>query len=87
MRAGELLLALAGSMAMLMAQAQQDWNRLPGGDVINSTEYLGARLGSSVPLVLKTVPALPIDFYTTDIFRARINPRGEVPLVEHLPEH
>ncbi|HNO05807.1 MAG TPA: hypothetical protein PKK49_10980, partial [Flavobacteriales bacterium] len=85
MRAGELLLALAGSMAMLMAQAQQDWNRLPGGDVINSTEYLGARLGSSVPLVLKTVPALPIDFYTTDIFRARINPRVQYPLLNTFP--
>ena len=70
---------------MLMAQAQQDWNRLPGGDVINSTEYLGARLGSSVPLVLKTVPALPIDFYTTDIFRARINPRVQYPLLNTFP--
>ena len=31
---------------MYMARAQ-DWNRLPGGNLINGTEWLGAAAGST----------------------------------------
>lgn len=57
---------------MQMAPAQ-DWNRFPGGDVINSTEYLGARAGSTVPLQIKTVPDLPIEWWTENARRMRLS--------------
>ncbi len=50
------------------------WNDF-GGNSISSTEYLGANASSTVPLLLKTVANQPIDFSTTDLFRARINER------------
>lgn len=78
MNTRHFFLALAGSLTMQMVHGQ-DWNRLPGGDVINTTEYLGAALGSTVPLQLKTVGILPIDFYTTNTFRMRLNPRVTYP--------
>ncbi len=62
---------MAISMAMLCLG--QDWNRLPGGDVINSTEYVGARAGSTVPLRLSTIPSLPIEFRTANTLRMRLN--------------
>jgi len=43
--------------------------------VIGTTEYLGARAGSTVPLRLTTIPAtLPIEFRTANIERMRLNP-------------
>ncbi|HEX2616063.1 MAG TPA: hypothetical protein VHL57_00905, partial [Flavobacteriales bacterium] len=52
----------------------QDWNRIPGGDVINSTDYIGARAGSTVPLLLKTIPNLSVDLATSNTLRMRLNP-------------
>ncbi|MBL8011925.1 MAG: tail fiber domain-containing protein [Flavobacteriales bacterium] len=79
---------------MAWASQGQDWNRLPGGDVITGTEYLGAAAGSSVPLHLRTIPNLSIDFSTTDLRRMRLYPNqttnlpllgggGTVPVVQN----
>ncbi len=57
---------------MQMVQGQ-DWNRLPGGNVINTTEWLGADFGSTIPLSIETRADQPIDFSTSNQFRARIN--------------
>ncbi|MBL0126041.1 MAG: hypothetical protein IPP83_01010 [Flavobacteriales bacterium] len=53
----------------------QDWLAFPGtGNAINSTEYLGANATSTVPLLLKTVPDLSIDFSTSNLLRLRLMP-------------
>jgi hypothetical protein len=62
-----VLLAMHGAFG-------QEWNRIPGGDVINTTEYVGARAGSTVPLLLKTIPDLRIDFSTSNTHRMGLNP-------------
>ncbi|HRN38458.1 MAG: hypothetical protein M9900_05410 [Flavobacteriales bacterium] len=47
-----------------------------GGNFISTTtQYLGCDGGSNQPLRLMTKASYPIDFSTTDIFRARINPQ------------
>src|SRR4030095_7794127 len=54
----------------------QNWNAgpvPPPGNVIGSTEYLGAAATSTVPLLLKTVPNLPIYFSTNNVNRMRLN--------------
>ena len=56
----------------------QDWNT--GGNLINgTTQYLGCDAFSTQPLRLKTVANQPIDFSTSDIFRARINKKLTYP--------
>ncbi|MBK8615372.1 MAG: hypothetical protein IPN85_18370 [Flavobacteriales bacterium] len=70
-------LSIALSLLMSASLMAQSWDRLPGGNIINGTEYLGAATGSTVPLLLKTVPPLlSIDLATTDILRARLKPTG-----------
>jgi len=46
-----------------------------GNTILTTTEYLGCDALSTQPLRLKTVANQPIDFSTSDIFRARINKR------------
>ncbi|MCB0774321.1 MAG: hypothetical protein KDB93_13210, partial [Flavobacteriales bacterium] len=58
----QFLLALAGSLAMQLAQGQY-WNRLPGGNVISTTEWLGADFGSTIPLRIQTRANQPIEWY------------------------
>ncbi len=62
-------------LAVLVSQRSnaQDWNRLPGGNIINATEWLGADVGSTVPLRIETRANLPIDWYTTALHRMRLN--------------
>lgn len=71
-----LLLAASVSLYSL----GQTWQAGPGGggggNVINTTEYLGARAGSTVPVRIKTIPGLPIEFYTNDVLRMRLSPTG-----------
>ncbi|MBZ0204768.1 MAG: hypothetical protein K8H89_00485 [Flavobacteriales bacterium] len=71
MKTKQLLLALAGSLAMQMAQAQP-WNKLPGGDVINTTEWFGADFNSTIPLSIETRANQPINFSTNNIQRMRL---------------
>ena len=59
--------------------SQVDWHASPGGNSIGSTEYLGANSTSTVPLLLKTVANLPIDFWTSNTFRMRLNKRITYP--------
>ena len=66
-------IALALALSTAFAGFGQDWNRLPGGDVISGSEYLGAAAGSLVPLRLKTVANQPIELTTYDVLRARLN--------------
>jgi hypothetical protein len=75
----ERVILLTIAMSAGMVSFGQDWNRLPGGNVINSTEYLGAATGSTVPLLLKTVANQPIDLYTSSTFRMRLNKRITYP--------
>lgn len=49
----------------------QDWNT--GGNGISGFEYLGADGTSTVPLHLRTVPNLSIDFSTNNVLRMRLN--------------
>ena len=59
---------------MQLAQGQQQyWNRLPGGNLINTTEWLGADFGSSIPLRIQTRANQPIDFSTANLLRVRLN--------------
>ena len=58
--------------ATAMVANAQDWNRIPGGDVIGSTEYVGAAAASTVPFHLQTVPNLPIHFSTNSVNRMRL---------------
>ena len=42
------------------------------GDVITTTEYLGANANSTIPLELKTIPNLDINFYTNNTKRISV---------------
>ncbi len=65
---------------MQMAQAQQPyWNSSPGGNVITTTEWLGADFGSLIPLRIQTRANQPIDFSTANLLRAQINERVTYP--------
>lgn len=68
------IIAMGFSCLIMQEGSAQDWNRLPGGDIINGTEWLGADLGSTVPLRLETRVNQPIDWYTSAIQRARLYP-------------
>ncbi len=61
-------------LAVLISQRSiaQDWNRLPGGNVINGTEWFGAAPGSTVPLRIETRVNQPIQFRTDNILRMRL---------------
>ncbi len=63
----------------ILGYNQVDWHANPGGNTIIGTEYLGAAAGSSIPLQLKTVPDQPIDFYTSNTFRMRLNQKLSYP--------
>jgi hypothetical protein len=52
----------------------QAWTRLPGGDLITSTEYIGAGSGSLVPLRIMTLPRLSIDLFTEGRMRWQLLP-------------
>ncbi len=52
----------------------QPWDQL-GNTISSPTYYLGGDGSSTYPLNLKTRANQPIDFSTTDLFRARINER------------
>jgi hypothetical protein len=54
--------------AALVSQGQA-WNAVPGGNVINGTEYLGARVGSTVPLRFTTIPNLRMEWRTNNVLR------------------
>lgn len=72
---------LLGACSALNAQ---DWNT--GGNFINTTtQYLGCNGASTQPLRLKTEVNQPIDFYTSDQFRARINKKLIYPTVNGFP--
>ena len=74
-----------GCMTVLLVSLQanaQFWNT--AGNNVVGTDYLGAALGSTVPLQLKTVGILPIDFYTTNTFRMRLNPTVTYPTLNGL---
>lgn len=65
---------LLGACSALNAQWQT------GGNTISlPTQYLGCDAASTQPLRLKTVANQPIDFSTSDIFRARINKKLTYP--------
>ncbi len=52
----------------------QEWNRVPGGNIISATEWLGADVGSTVPLRIETRVDQPIEFFTETDERMRISP-------------
>ena len=58
---------------MQLAQGQY-WNRLPGGNVISTTEWLGADFGSTIPLRIQTRANQPIEWYTDAVQRMRLMP-------------
>lgn len=62
-------IALVAMLNLTVAYSQ--WNDF-GGNNINSTEFLGADGLSTVPLLLKTIPDLSIDFSTSNALRARL---------------
>jgi hypothetical protein len=73
MKTKELLLALAGSLAMQMAQAQQPyWNSFPGGNVINNNEWMGADVNSTIPLSFETRVNQPMQWRTNNVLRMRL---------------
>ncbi len=63
-------------LAVLISQRSiaQDWNRIPGGNIINATEWLGADVGSTVPLRIETRVTQPIEWYTNTIRRMTLSP-------------
>jgi hypothetical protein len=72
----ERISIIAIGMTCLIVQpgSAQDWSRLPGGNIINNNEWLGAAPGSTIPLRIETRVNQPIDFYTSAIHRMRLNP-------------
>lgn len=68
------LYAAIAALAALQYGNAQDWQRLPGGDLINNTEWIGADVGSTIPFHLRTIPDLSIDFSTSNTMRMRILP-------------
>ena len=72
-------LLLASCLTFVLSDASAQWFTT-GNTVTSLTDYLGCNLSSTVPLQLKTVGILPIDFYTSNTFRMRLNPRITYPL-------
>jgi hypothetical protein len=61
--------------AAMLGYSQTEWHANPPGNTILGGEYLGCNALSTQPLRLTTVADQPIDFSTSDRFRARINQR------------
>ncbi len=63
-------------LAWLTAQpgSAQFWNRLPGGNLINNNEWLGADVGSTIPLSIETRVNQPIQWRTNNVLRMRLLP-------------
>lgn len=61
-------------LAVVAAQAgyAQFWNRLPGGNTINTNEWLGADAFSTIPLSIETRANLPIQWRTNNVQRMRL---------------
>lgn len=62
------------TLCLAWASQGQDWNRVPGGDVITGTNWFGARPGSTIPLRIETRVNQPIQLYTNSVKRLRLNP-------------
>jgi hypothetical protein len=73
MRTIAFLLTGLAFLAILPGHAQF-WNRLPGGNNITSTEWLGADVGSTVPFRIETRANQPIDLYTNAVRRIMLQP-------------
>ncbi|MBK8581667.1 MAG: hypothetical protein IPL86_07505 [Flavobacteriales bacterium] len=74
MKIRNIFLALAGALALQMAQAQQQyWNSLPGGNVINNNEWMGADVNSTIPLSFETRVNQPMQWRTNNVLRMRLN--------------
>ncbi len=65
------------------AYSQWDTN----GNTLIGSEYLGADVFSNAPLELKTIPSLPINFYTTNTQRMTITSGGLVGIGTTNPIH
>ncbi len=65
-------------LALLISEqsSAQDWNRIPGGNIISATEWLGADVGITVPLRFETRVDQPIDWYTNAIRRITLLPNA-----------
>ena len=75
------MIGLAAALC-LAVETHAQW--ATGGNVISGLNYLGAATGSTVPLLLKTIPDLAIDFHTSDKARMRLNPRTTVNIGSYL---
>lgn len=67
-RAAIAIVAFATASAVLA----QDWARLPGGNVINANEWMGADVGSTIPLSFETRENLRMDWRTNNVWRMRL---------------
>ncbi len=77
-------LLLSGAIINL-TYSQTEWDT--GGNYISGGEYLGADGNSLFPLELKTIPSLPINFYTTNTQRMTITSGGLVGIGTTNPIH
>lgn len=66
------IVTLAMTLCAASVSQGQAWNAVPGGNVIGSTEYLGARAGSTVPLRFTTIPNLGMEWRTNNVLRMRL---------------
>jgi hypothetical protein len=67
-----VLAAIAGMTLLVGKTQQQYWNSLPGGNIINAGEYLGAAATSTVPLRFTTIPNLRQEWRTDNTLRMRL---------------
>jgi len=67
-----MLAAMASACLHFMQAQQQFWNSLPGGNVINAGEYLGAAANSTVPLRFSTIPNLRQEWRTNNVLRMQL---------------
>ncbi|MBL0126043.1 MAG: hypothetical protein IPP83_01020 [Flavobacteriales bacterium] len=65
-------LAIA-ALAAMQGTLAQDWTRLPGGNVITANEWLGADVGSTIPLQIRHDANQPIEWYTAALNHMRLN--------------
>ena len=72
MKAARIVVVVAAMSAMHGAHAQ-DWARLPGGNVIFTNEWLGADIGSTIPLSFETRVNQPMLWTTNNFARMRLN--------------
>lgn len=81
-----LLGCLAALVIALPTSAQ--WQTF--GNTISGSDWLGATSNSTIPLQIRNDAGQPIDFWTTQSFRARINPRMIYPTLNsflNIPAH